>query len=328
MQEAEAKEARAILGLKEGAGEAEIESVRHQLLAFLNASAGDSEALKALSEKAATRVSSSAATLLQKKSESATTFDTNKTAKETAVVAVAGKTDKKNGLFWFLGIAACLGILVVFLNKPEPARNRNSEPYRPRSIELPQGSTGQQTLDTPPPSQIPEYAKPFLHADVADRINNWSSGREYFGGTKYVVLKGFDGGGKLVNEIVLYDDNGGPGLVKQFVVRRDDSANVVSVQRFMPSTSSAGVFKDRRNVAENGDVHSQTTFYTFNSSGQLTRAQVDTQFVEGFDGLTFDRSSGSLYVTRDKSPGQLNISGNPSWLNNTFDLWSEFGQTN
>ncbi len=314
-------EALEILGLGKNPSQAEVDRAKDELLAFFACNESDPHGLKELSKRLSARVSISYEKLAKSEALKSTTSGDNKKDETKPSSAFVPHKNSKSGLFWFIGIACVLGVIVIGISAPKISTDGNDEPtpkrYEP-SREPPEPRV---------PEGPPEYAQPYIHSDISSFVTSWVSGTKLVDNVNRTVVRGMNSRGTVVNELIFYSDNGTLRLLKQYIVRRDPTGSVIAVQRFVPGGGSAAQFKNGSNVSPSGDVHQQTTFYKFDSYHRLQRVQVDTPFVEGVDGLTFDRGSGSLLVTRDRSPGEFRMNANSAWLDK-FDLWDVFGQDN
>ncbi len=321
MQDLDTNESLETLGLGKNASPTEIEQAHRGLKAFFSLDGGESASIKNLAEKISAKVSFSHSKLSKPSPAQSTISGVNgKSAQPQITLKEESPKESKSGLFWALGITCVLGI--VGINAIIPKRTEDPSPPPTRTHEDPSPTYVESKPEGPP-----AYAERYIHSDIASFATSWQSGTGLVDNVNRVIVQGKNAKGTLVNQLIFYSDNGNLSLLKQFIVRRDATGMIIGVQRFVPGGGSAAEFKDGRNVAPEGDVLQQTTFYKFDSYGRLERVEVDTPFVKNVDGLTFDRSTGSLYVTRDRSPGEFRINANTAWLDK-FDLWDEFGQDN
>ncbi len=321
MQDQELSEFMETLGLGKNASPSEIEEAHKRLNAFFSCDGDECASIKNLADRISAKVSFSQSSLSKPAFKQSTTSGVNVAAAQPKIAPKEeSQKESKSGLYWALGIACVLGI--VGINAIIPKRTDDPSPPPVRTHEDPSP-----TYVEPKPEGPPAYAERYIHSEIASFATSWQSGTGLVDNVNRVIVQGKNAKGTLVNQLIFYSDNGNLRLLKQFIVRRDPTGMIIGVQRFVPGGGSAAEYKDGRNVAPAGDVLQQTTFYKFDSYARLQRVEVDTPFVKNVDGLTFDRSTGSLYVTRDRSPGQFSINANTAWLDK-FDLWDEFGQDN
>ncbi len=314
--QAEIDEALDLFGLGKDASQVEIDRAKEEMRAFFASQESDPPGLQELSKKLSDKVSHYYEKLPKDALQHATVSGgSESTASKQPSEIKASSANGKGGLLWFLGIVCVLGI--VFLSVPKKHTDNSDDPTpRPQ----------QEQAEPSTPAGPPDYAQPYIHSGIGEEVSSWQSGTKSVDNVNRTAVQGRNNKGELVNELIFYSDNGNLRLMRQYIVRRHPSGLIISVQRFVPGGGGAAEFKNGSNVAPQGDVHQQTTFYKYDTYGRLLRVQVDTPFIENKDGLTFDRSAGGLYITRDKSPGQLNLDANRSWLTNLYDLWEVFGQ--
>jgi hypothetical protein len=227
----------------------------------------------------------------------------------------ATEPGKGTGAWWAIG--AVLVCALLYYHPWETAPQSSQSNWQPQATNA--------VAQTPEP---PDFSQGFIHQDARAKATGWTSTQERISNGNFTVVRGMDSKGRLVDELMLYQDMGHWRAFRQYVVNYSDDGLQVAVQRFQEKGTGAIEYADQRNVGPAGDVLVETTFYVYQPDGKLDKAVVDTPFIKGKDGVQIHRESGQVYATREPGGGLVQL-GPPGreWLNDTFDLWDMFGQS-